>query len=67
MTQQATPETPAFPDGNEIEYLRVLRAILAELQRQGQILDKAAGFIDNPVTRYRQSMRENRRGRRDTD
>lgn len=41
----------------------LLAQILEELRSQGEILRKAAGFLDNPVRRYRQSMREAKRDR----
>jgi hypothetical protein len=45
---------------------RLLAEILAELREQGAILRRAAAFLDNPVARYRESMRGGKRGRRDT-
>jgi hypothetical protein len=48
------------------ESTEVLREILAELKRQGAVLDRAAGFLDNPVARYKEAMRRSRRDGRDT-
>jgi len=47
--------------------LVVLREILMELRELRGFAERAAGFLDNPVKRYRESMRRSRGDRAATD
>jgi hypothetical protein len=46
---------------------RLLHEILGELRALRETADRAAAFFDNPVKRYRESMRRNGRDRAATD
>jgi hypothetical protein len=47
--------------------LVVLREILMELRELRGFAERAAGFLDNPVKRYRESMRRAKSDRAATD
>ena len=55
--------TQGIRDDYVTDEAELLAQILVELKALREFAERAAGFLDNPVKRYRESMREAKRDR----